>query len=36
MVVPLPFTVNLYHAGLFQINPLEYVNFDSRVIDDFD
>ncbi|GJT08851.1 hypothetical protein Tco_0843313 [Tanacetum coccineum] len=34
MVVPLPFTVNLYHDGLFQVNPLEYVHFDSRVIDD--
>ncbi|GKA97316.1 hypothetical protein Tco_0825210 [Tanacetum coccineum] len=33
MVVPLPFTVNLYHDGVFQVNPLEYVNFDSKVID---
>nr|GEY01184.1 hypothetical protein [Tanacetum cinerariifolium] len=32
MVVPLPFTVNLYHDGLFHVNPLEYVY--SRVIDD--
>ncbi|GJY91146.1 hypothetical protein Tco_0506342 [Tanacetum coccineum] len=34
MVVLLPFTVNLYHDGLFQVNPLEYVHFNSRVIDD--
>nr|GEW83598.1 multidrug resistance-associated protein 5 [Tanacetum cinerariifolium] len=34
MVVSLPFTVNLYHDGLFQVNPLEYVHFDSRVIGD--
>ncbi|GJV99737.1 kinase-like domain, phloem protein 2-like protein [Tanacetum coccineum] len=34
MVVSLPFTVNLCHDGLFQVNPLEYVHFDSRVIDD--
>ncbi|GJY95833.1 hypothetical protein Tco_0512194 [Tanacetum coccineum] len=34
MVVPLPFTVNLYHDGLFQVNPIEYVHFDNRVIDD--
>nr|GEX81264.1 hypothetical protein [Tanacetum cinerariifolium] len=34
MVESLPFTVNLYHDGLFQVNPLEYVNFNSRVIDD--
>nr|GEV10481.1 hypothetical protein [Tanacetum cinerariifolium] len=34
MVVLLPFTVNPYHDGLFQVNPLEYVHFDSRVIDD--
>ncbi|GKA23599.1 hypothetical protein Tco_0709632 [Tanacetum coccineum] len=34
MVVSLPFTVNLYHDGLFQVNPLEYVHFDSIVIDD--
>nr|GEY14147.1 hypothetical protein [Tanacetum cinerariifolium] len=33
MVVPLSFTVNLYHDGVFQVNPLEYVNFDSKVID---
>nr|GEY11954.1 hypothetical protein [Tanacetum cinerariifolium] len=34
MVVSFPFTVNLYHDGVFQVNPLEYVNFDSKVIDD--
>nr|GEU30333.1 hypothetical protein [Tanacetum cinerariifolium] len=34
MVVPLPFTVNLYHDEIFQVNPLEYVNFESKVIDD--
>ncbi|GJU38926.1 hypothetical protein Tco_1191883 [Tanacetum coccineum] len=34
MVVPLSFTVNLYHDGVFQVNPLQYVNFDSKVIDD--
>nr|GEX73415.1 ribonuclease H-like domain-containing protein [Tanacetum cinerariifolium] len=34
MVVPLPFTVNLYHDGLFRVNPLEYVHFDSRFIGD--
>ncbi|GKB93410.1 hypothetical protein Tco_0979547 [Tanacetum coccineum] len=34
MVVLLPFTVNLYHDGLFQVNPLEYVHFNRRVIDD--
>nr|GEW33924.1 retrovirus-related Pol polyprotein from transposon TNT 1-94 [Tanacetum cinerariifolium] len=34
MVVSLLFTVNLYHDGLFQVNLLEYVYFDSRVIDD--
>nr|GEY85599.1 hypothetical protein [Tanacetum cinerariifolium] len=34
MVMTLPFTVNFYHDGVFQINPFEYVNFDSRVIDD--
>ncbi|GJZ09902.1 multidrug resistance-associated protein 5 [Tanacetum coccineum] len=33
MVAPLPFTVNLYHDGLFQVNPLDYVHFDNRVID---
>ncbi|GKA38592.1 hypothetical protein Tco_0731143 [Tanacetum coccineum] len=34
MVVTLPFLVNLYHDGVFQVNPLQYVNFDSKVIDD--
>ncbi|GJX41482.1 hypothetical protein Tco_0256472 [Tanacetum coccineum] len=34
MVVPLSFTINVYHDGLFQVNLLEYVHFDSRVIDD--
>nr|GEY49771.1 hypothetical protein [Tanacetum cinerariifolium] len=34
MVVPLPFIMKLYHDGAFQVNPLEYVNFDSKVIDD--
>nr|GEX17210.1 hypothetical protein [Tanacetum cinerariifolium] len=34
MVVVLPFTVNLYHDGIYVVNPLEYVHFDSRVIDD--
>nr|GEV03022.1 hypothetical protein [Tanacetum cinerariifolium] len=34
IVVSLPFTVNLYHDGVFVFNPLEYVYFDSRVIDD--
>ncbi|GJX41269.1 hypothetical protein Tco_0256259 [Tanacetum coccineum] len=34
MVVLLPFTVNLYHDVLFTVNPLEYVHFESRVIDD--
>ncbi|GJU81809.1 hypothetical protein Tco_1284174 [Tanacetum coccineum] len=34
MVVPLPFTVNLYHDGLFVVNLLEYIHFNSRVIDD--
>ncbi|GKA49498.1 hypothetical protein Tco_0742571 [Tanacetum coccineum] len=32
MVVP--FTMNLYHDGVFHINPFQYVNFDSKVIDD--
>nr|GFA11763.1 hypothetical protein [Tanacetum cinerariifolium] len=32
MVVPLSFTVNLYHDGVFQVNPLEYVNFDSKLV----
>ncbi|GKD18603.1 hypothetical protein Tco_1207761, partial [Tanacetum coccineum] len=34
MVLSLPFTVNLYHDGLFHVNPFQYVNFDSKVIDD--
>nr|GEX96246.1 hypothetical protein [Tanacetum cinerariifolium] len=34
MVVPLSFTVNLYHDRLFMVNHLEYVHFESRVIDD--
>nr|GEZ55592.1 hypothetical protein [Tanacetum cinerariifolium] len=34
MMVPLLFTVNLYHDGVLQVNPLEYVNFNSKVIDD--
>ncbi|GJY93937.1 hypothetical protein Tco_0509719, partial [Tanacetum coccineum] len=34
MVVHLPFIVNFYHDGLFTVNPLEYVHFESRVIDD--
>nr|GEW65536.1 RNA-directed DNA polymerase, eukaryota [Tanacetum cinerariifolium] len=34
MVVSFSFTVNLYHDGLFAVNLLEYVHFDSRVIDD--
>ncbi|GJX25814.1 hypothetical protein Tco_0232110 [Tanacetum coccineum] len=28
------FTVKLYHDGVFQVNPLEYVQFDNKVIDD--
>nr|GFA69027.1 hypothetical protein [Tanacetum cinerariifolium] len=34
MVVPLPFTLNLYHDELFTVNPLEYAHFESRFIDD--
>ncbi|GJU84747.1 hypothetical protein Tco_1292293 [Tanacetum coccineum] len=34
MVVPLSFTVNNYHDGLFTVNPLEYVHLKSWVIDD--
>ncbi|GKD22935.1 hypothetical protein Tco_1224638 [Tanacetum coccineum] len=34
MVVSLPFTVNLYHDGVFHVNPFQYVNSDSKVIDD--
>ncbi|GJT42512.1 hypothetical protein Tco_0951227 [Tanacetum coccineum] len=34
MVVPLPFIVNLYHDGVFRVNPFQYVNSDSKVIDD--
>ncbi|GJX57668.1 hypothetical protein Tco_0287565 [Tanacetum coccineum] len=34
MVVSLPFTVKLYHDEVFQVNPLEYVHFESRVIND--
>ncbi|GJW67022.1 hypothetical protein Tco_0121446 [Tanacetum coccineum] len=30
------FTVNLYHDGVFHVNPLQYVNFDCSVIDDVD
>ncbi|GJX04700.1 hypothetical protein Tco_0190616 [Tanacetum coccineum] len=30
MVVLLSFTVNLYHDGVFKVNPLENVNFDSK------
>ncbi|GJT78347.1 hypothetical protein Tco_1045072 [Tanacetum coccineum] len=34
MMVSLPFTVNIYHDGVLQVNPLEFVNFDSKVIDE--
>ncbi|GKB94051.1 RNA-directed DNA polymerase, eukaryota, reverse transcriptase zinc-binding domain protein [Tanacetum coccineum] len=34
MVMPWLFTEKLYHDGVFQVNPLEYVQFDSSVIDD--
>nr|GEU50042.1 hypothetical protein [Tanacetum cinerariifolium] len=30
------FTVNLYHDGVFRVNPLQYANFDCSVIDDVD
>nr|GEY14955.1 hypothetical protein [Tanacetum cinerariifolium] len=34
MMVLLPSTVNLYHDEVFHVNHLEYIHFDSRVIDD--
>ncbi|GKA39085.1 hypothetical protein Tco_0731636 [Tanacetum coccineum] len=34
MMVSLLFTVNIYHDGLLHVNLLEYVNFDSMVIND--
>ncbi|GKD89643.1 hypothetical protein Tco_1365150, partial [Tanacetum coccineum] len=33
MVMSLPFTMNLYHDWVFHVNPFQYVNFDSKVID---
>nr|GFA48320.1 hypothetical protein [Tanacetum cinerariifolium] len=35
MVVSFPFTMKLYHDRVFQVNPLEYANYDSKVINDF-
>nr|GEY62118.1 hypothetical protein [Tanacetum cinerariifolium] len=32
----MPFTVNLYHDGMFVVRPLEYRNGDFKVIDDVD